>query len=260
MAPPLDGTKIDINHSLKEIGLTNSEAKVYLALLKIGLASKTRIIANARIASSKIYEVLDKLMDKGLVSMIIKNNVRNYEAAPVRRIKDFIQEKKEKLQKEEDIISNIIPLLTNLKEEGAQTTAEIFRGWKGIENVYATLIEKMKTGEEAYILGASRGTDSERTKNFFLKYSRITKAKRISTKIIFNENSRRYIEEMEKELKIRFNKKFLQKNTCVEIAIANENTGIVILKEEPIVILIKDKETADSFVVYFKELWNVSKD
>jgi sugar-specific transcriptional regulator TrmB len=251
---------MDINHSLKEIGLTNSEAKVYLALLKVGLSSKSRIITHARIASSKIYEVLDKLMDKGLVSMIIKNNVRNYEAAPVERIKDFIREKKEKLQKEEEIISNIIPLLTNLKEEGHQTTAEIFRGWKGIENVYSTLIDRMRTGEEAYILGASKGTDSERTKNFFLKYARITQAKKISTKIIFNEDSRSYINEMERELKIRFNKRFLQKNTCVEIAIANENIGIIILKEDPIVILIKDKETAESFVVYFKELWNVSKD
>ena len=31
------------------------------------------------------------------------------------------------------------------------------------------------------------------------------------------------------------------------------------LKEEPLVILIKDEETAASFIAYFKELWNIAK-
>ena len=64
---------------------------------------------------------------------------------------------------------------------------------------------------------------------------------------------------MEKELKIKLNKKFLFKTTPVEIAITNNITAIIILKEEPIITLIHDKETAESFVTYFNELWKIAK-
>jgi len=30
-------------------------------------------------------------------------------------------------------------------------------------------------------------------------------------------------------------------------------------KEEPIVILIQDKETSESFITYFTELWEIAK-
>lgn len=251
---------MEINSALEEIGLTGSEIKVYLALIKIGQATKGPIVTTSKIAASKIYEVLDKLMDKGLVSVIIKNNVRNYEAAPLERIRDYLKEKKEKIAREEKLMDNLIPLLANMQKDKGQTSAEIFNGWKGIENVYASLIDKMRRGDKAYILGASTGINVERTKDFFYKYARISKERGIYTKIIFNENSRVYVKEMEKEAKIKFNKKFSSKNTNMEIAINSNAVGIVILKEEPTVILIKDKETAESFIAYFNMLWDIAKE
>ena len=83
---------------LEEIGLTKSEIKVYLALLEIGSSSKGPLVKKANITSSKIYEVTDKLIEKGLVSYIIKNNVKYFSAAPPSRIKDYIEEKREKIE------------------------------------------------------------------------------------------------------------------------------------------------------------------
>ena len=71
---------------LKEIGLTDSEIKVYVALLEIGSSSKGPIVDKSGVASSKIYELLEKLMQKGLVSQVIKSNVKYFEAAPPKRL------------------------------------------------------------------------------------------------------------------------------------------------------------------------------
>ena len=65
---------------LEEIGLTKSEVKTYLALLEIGSSSTGDIVEKAQVASSKIYEILDKLSQKGLVSFIIKSGVKYFEA------------------------------------------------------------------------------------------------------------------------------------------------------------------------------------
>jgi len=64
-----------IENILKEIGLTEGEIKIYLALLELGSSSITSIIKRSGISGSKAYEVLDRLAKKGLVNFIIKNNI-----------------------------------------------------------------------------------------------------------------------------------------------------------------------------------------
>ena len=78
-------------------------------------------------------------------------------------------------------------------------------------------------------------------------------------KVIFNETARKYAATLESEAKITLDKKFLFKTTPVEVAVANDMTAIVMLKTEPLVILIHDKETAESFITYFEELWKIAK-
>ncbi len=246
--------------SLKTIGLTDSEIKVYLALLKLGISAKGEILREARIAPSKIYHVLDKLMDKGLVSLIIKNNVKRFSAAPVSRIKDYLDKKKEELEEEEKAISKILPNLESLQRKHLEkTTAEIFFGWKGMETVYSSIIDGAKKGQTAYVLGASKGADPEKSKRFFAKYGAKAHQGGIKINVLFNESSRQYAYESEKEAGIKYSKRFLPITTPVEIAIIRGKTAIVMLKEEPLVILIHDRETSESFLSYFEQLWKIAK-
>ena len=78
----------------------------------------------------------------------------------------------------------------------------------------------------------------------------------LKIKIIYNENSRPYASEIEKESGIQFNKRFLFKTTPVETTTAEDFTLIVMLKKEPLVILIKDKDS----IAIEVPIWSVSKD
>src|SRR3989344_4860325 len=246
---------------LRNIGLTKSESKVFIALLKIGdFTSKGKIVDESKIAPSKLYDILNKLIEKGLVSTIIKNNIKHFIAANPEKLLDYIANKKTQIAKEEKSIKQILPELRDIYASlKKKVIAEVFIGWKGMENVYSTSLESMKKSDKIYILGASEGSNQEKTKEFFLKYSQRAKQKGVSVNVIFNENAKSYVKSMEKELKIKLNKKFLFKTTPVEIAITNNITAIIILKEEPIITLIHDKETAESFVTYFNELWKIAK-
>ena len=53
---------------LEHIGLTKNEVKVYLALLDTGLTTTSAIIKETCINTSKVYESLERLLKKGLVS------------------------------------------------------------------------------------------------------------------------------------------------------------------------------------------------
>ena len=196
---------------LQKIGLTESETKVYLALLKIGdFTSKGKILKEAKIAPSKVYHILNKLLDKGLVSTIIKNNVKHFAAAPPSRIQDYLLTKKQEIVEQEKTANSLLPKLEETyKSFQKESTAEIFKGWQGMETVYFTVINSCKSGETAYVLGASQGSDPEKTTKFFKKHGLKTLQKGIKVKIIYNENSRDYVKLLEKESGMKFNKKFL---------------------------------------------------
>ncbi len=247
---------------LQTLGLSSSEAKVYLALLKIGqFSSKGAILKETNTAPSKIYHVLDKLIQKGLVSTLVKRNIKHFAAAPPARLKEYLTSKKQQLAKEELLAEELLPQLESMyKTVQERVTAEIFLGWQGMETAYSTILSGLKKHQTAYILGASEGVNPEKTKRFFLKYSIKAQLKGINVRCIFNENAREYVKELEHETKSKLNKKFLFKTTPVEVSVANETSAIVMLKEEPIVILIRDKETAQSFVTYFEELWKIAKE
>ena len=98
------------NEILKEIGLQDSEIKVYISLLKLKEATPSQITQYTGLHRSNIYDIIEKLKEKGLVSFVIKNNVKYFRASHPSKILDFIKEKEEK-------ISTILPELINLSQE-----------------------------------------------------------------------------------------------------------------------------------------------
>ncbi len=101
---------------LEDIGLTKGEIKVYLTLLKLGETTTGRIIDEAQISSGKIYEILDKLLKKGLVSFIIKEKTKYFQASNPNRILDFLHEKEKLIKIKETELIKEIPLLLKIQE------------------------------------------------------------------------------------------------------------------------------------------------
>ena len=64
----------------RKIGLTEGETKVYFALLKLGEATIGNIGKESKVSKSKLYDILDKLIARGLVGHVIKNKVRHFAA------------------------------------------------------------------------------------------------------------------------------------------------------------------------------------
>ena len=252
---------MDLNDSLKEIGLTDSESKVYLALLKLGTSAKGAILKETKTAPSKIYHVLEKLKEKGLVSEFLKNKVKQFSAASPERIRDYLEKKKESVVKQEAALSKVLPQLKKVEGIGVGSiSAEIFYGWQGMEMAYYEMFKVAKKGDTHRVIGASKGANMEKTKEFYVRIgSRLVKKKDIELKILFNESSREYAAQAQKEAEINYNMKFLSITTPVEISVIQNITAIVRHAETPLVFLIRDKETAKSFLQYFEELWKQGK-
>jgi len=248
-----------IESTLENIGLTKNEIKIYLALLELGQTTSGAIIKKTGIHTSKVYDGLERLLEKGLVTYVIISNTKNFKAVDPDRLMDFLEEKKRKISEEEQQIREVLPrlkLMQGLVKD--ETQAEIFQGWKGLETVYSLLRKTVKKGDTNYVLGASKGEDEETVKKFFNKHLSLLALKKIKQKIIYNEEARENIHEQHKHPEL-FEVKYMQNTTPAEINIWADKVMIVILTKKPTAILISNPKVAESYKTFFNLLWEAAK-
>ena len=71
---------------LKQIGLLDAEIEIYLAVLRLGSTSVTALYKETAIHRTHIYDLLEKLKEKGLVSEFLQSGVKYFQATPPRKL------------------------------------------------------------------------------------------------------------------------------------------------------------------------------
>lgn len=241
---------------LEEIGLTKSEVKVYLALLELGSSSTGKIIDKSKASSSKIYEILDRLMQKGLASFIIKSGIKYFEAASPQRIMDYMKEKERKFNEQKSELKKLLPEL-ELKRTISKYKSEatVFKGMKGMETAFNDVFKVLKKGDTMYVYVV--GEVEERMNDFFIRhYTRRSKVG-IKTKTIFSEAGRKWYE-LRKHIK-NFEGKVIpsQSTSPATICVYGAKTLIRIGNPDDLInVLIDNENCAKAFLQQFEELWD----
>jgi sugar-specific transcriptional regulator TrmB len=245
-----------IEDILLRAGLTKGECRVYLALLGLGESTVTSIAKSANVSLSKVYEILGNLIKKGLVGSISKNNVRHFSAADPERIADYLESKKQEIVKSEDEIKKALPLLKSKKgQTKPKEIAVLYEGYKGIQTFYETMLRDLGKDDIVYALGIPRYI-AERYEGYFLDWNKRRANKGISIKVLYEYDA---LEPANKRAKIpKTEIRFLSKEFKAPawIIITKNAVATIHLAEEPICIIVKDKNVIQSNLQFFNLLWN----
>jgi len=241
---------------LKEFGVTEKEAKLYLALLKLGSATSGELMRELGYYSKTIYQILDKLMAKGLVSYIIKANIKYFEAVDPEKFLDILKEQEVQLKTKEEKIKKIMPELKAIRKLAkAPQEANVYVGKKGLKSIFE---DQLKQKGEILVLGG--GGNFKRAFEFYYDQWHKKRIKeKIKLKLLWNEKLRNKKKEI---LRIPLLEvKFLPKefDNPAPAIIYNDKVAITIWSEIPIATLIRSKEVANSYRSYFKLLWGIAK-
>jgi HTH-type transcriptional regulator, sugar sensing transcriptional regulator len=243
-----------IKEALEKIGLTSGEINVYLALTGLGASSTRNIIKKSKVSGSKVYEVLDRLIDKGLVSYIIKNGVRYFEATRPERILDFLEEKSKEIESEKESIQKIIPELILKAASNPRSEAKIFTGWEGVKTANDDIVRTLKKGEEWLEMGLSEQPKS--WERYFQHKQQLRIKKGIIHKILINEV---YKDFGEKRASLELTEvKYLPKSISMPsstVIYANKIIIFIPYSDTPMAIMIESKDVAESYRKYFYALW-----
>jgi len=226
---------------LQELGLINSEAKVYLALLENGPSLAGQISRKTGIHRRNIYDITERLIKKGLIGYIVKNNRRLFEAANPERLKEILEEKQQQLAEN---LPELNLLYTKTKEK--QET-NFYKGTEGLKTVF----QDQLNCKEILILGASSSA-SEILPFYFKWYDKDRIKNKIKVRIISSDKLK----------KIPLSKiRYLSQKYANPLAINiyKNKVAIILWQKQPIAIVIKQQEIADSYKKYFELMWKIAK-
>ena len=247
-----------VEQALQRIGLTEGEVKVYFALLELGSTTTGKLIKKSGISGSKVYEVLDRLISKGLANFIIKNGVKYFEAADPNRILDFLEEKEKQIEREKSSIKKIIPDLILKQRATQKSEAKIYTGLEGLKTANEDIIKTLKRGEEWLSMGLTEQPKAWEV--YFTKRQKVRAQKGIRHMHLLNERYKSLYEQRKKlpHTEFRFLPKEFEMPTSTEIY-DDKVTIMVLTKESPMAIMIENEAIASSFKKYFHALWKFAK-
>lgn len=226
---------------LQGLGLEPKEAKVYLALVDLGETTATRLAEEAGVDRTLVYQLTAKLIERGLATYIVKNNVRHFSASDPDILLKNVQEKEQQLK-------GVLPdLKARHLRRRQQTTVEIYRGREGVATILKMIVRE---GQPYCILGGAQEACAIfelQNRQFLAQAERL----RLPGKILARRSDSFFIGRNEE---YRFvPDSFLSSTTMV---VWGEKTGIFVWSEPYYVILIENGEIAKSNLTVFQYLWS----
>jgi len=198
---------------------------------------------------SRVYDSLERLQDLGLVSFVVKDFKKYFQAANPEKLLNYLDEKKE-------IVNQIIPELKKLEGmKKEEINASIYKGKEGIKTIHS---EMLKEGKEVYVLGA-KGMIFKELPYFIPNFEKERIKKKIKFTLIYDKKE---IKDFEKDIIKRrlFGGKSLpvgfESNSVVNIF--GSKVVIVLWKDYPSAFMIDNKEVADSFRKWFEFMYKKS--
>ena len=243
---------------LEQIGLSRNEIKVYFALLELEQSSATPIVRKSGVPNSKVYPTLEKLIKKGLVSFVIKNNVKYFQASDPKHLINILSDKEKQIELQKTEIEELIPQIALKKSFGKNTQeATVYEGFEGMKTASNNIILSLQNDEEYCVFTLGDELKTPQLIRFFRDYHKKRIEKGIKTRLIANENLRGLFETQHnyQGMKTRFTKQEL----ATGIFIYADKVMTVVWGEMPTAFVISSQNNAAQYRKFFEETWEKAK-
>jgi len=239
--------------NLQVLGIPANEAKVYLALIQLKQSSAGEIIKTTNLHRSVVYESLDRLTDKKLISKTIKQNIAHFKPTNPEHIQ-------KRIKVQQALADQTIPELNNLLG-GHSPEINVYEGVESYRRFWLESVQTLPKGSTDYIAGAILGKWRKYMGDDLGLYMKTMAERKIIWQIIvFNKD------EIDLTLKKQFpdlhiyrllSRRFTKQGN---FNIFGDDTVILHSVTEPMIIEIKSKTMVKVFRDIFDILWDMGEE
>jgi len=243
------------------MGLTEKEAKAYLALLPLAKATAYTIATRSGLKKPTAHVILDNLVSKGFALKIPFKRIHYFIAKSPKECLTIAQEKI-------SIAENMLPeLMASQKKSDEKASVSYYEGLDGIKEMYGQLIKTMKNKPENkrdFVAFFAHQKDTpEFLQRYWLKSNEELNNNKIKRRAVttFDKSIQKYLEkETMKNFGLEMkalSEKDYSSNISIEIY---ENFTQIISHRHIQGILIENKDIANVMKQIFYLVWNLTKE
>ncbi len=247
---------------LQNIGLTDKQAKVYLAALELGEASVLEIAKKSGVNRATCYQAIEKLKNEGLVKEIKKNGKIKIVAEMPKKLLEILMDKRIKTERQIITLKKILPELESLYNY-SETKPKIrfFEGLDGLKEIYQDTLKGRH--KEILAFTAYHRADKELAR-WLDKYYIPERIKRnILARVIAPVSgfAQKYKQEDKKHKRQTLLIPAGKFPLSIEINIYGHKVAIIsFVKQEMVGVVMESKEVANTFRLIFQLAWRGAED
>lgn len=231
------------------LGYSKNEAQVFLCLLEGGPSTCGPICQRTGLYRVMVYQVLEKLSRRGLVSYFLRNNRRVFQAENPDKI---LSELTERQFQASGLVSDL-KLLS--PRPSASDGVCLYEGIYGIKSAQENYLASMEQKKGEYLMFGASFALHERMDAFFNYFHERRSRLSIPARLLFNENGRPFGRLKKKYAPVQV--RYLPQNVITPswTSIYDDKMLIGVFKEKPVALFIQDPVLVDSYRNYFELLW-----
>jgi len=236
--------------NLREVGFSEGQIAVYSAILELGTSTLKKIQDKTSIERRNIYDILNKLIEKGVIIYTLEEGKKVYQCTHPNKIKEDIAAKKNALEKLEKQMPQISSLFEDIKLE---TRAQVFRGNESIK----ALLNEALQHEATYWIGGSSGIEQTNLKAWFKDWM---KKRAQQKKTMYDINS--YGTHLEDYKPNRYYKHCTLPQDLRSfnvILIFGNKVAQILWDKQPFAFVLESKEIKESYMKFFNYFWEESE-
>lgn len=244
---------------LQDIGLSEKEARVYVASLEIGKATADQLAKQAKVVRPTVYVQLESLMQKGLVSKYEDGKKTFFVPESPDYLKRFFELKRREFEVREKELETLLPGLTRMFEgAGERPAVRFFDGKVGVATLRENLLSLPAGTDLRFIYchdalarvysEPDRRSHAQKraTKGINLRSVYTRKEGPFAPDDIVPNTERRYIS-------------YEKMPITSDMYIYNNTVAIIALQKKIFGVVIESEEIAQTMRIFFELLWGLGE-
>jgi sugar-specific transcriptional regulator TrmB len=249
--------------NIEDLGLSNKEARVYVASLMLGPSGVQAVADFSGIKRVTTYVILESLVTLGLVSQSIKGKKTLFIAEDPANLKRLLEKKEQEVKDQKHNLETILPDLIGLKALPKESTSvRFYEGAEGIKGLFATFYSTYN-GKIETVYGIS---NIDQLHSFFPELAAISAhpgrvEHNLRSKFLYTSERGAIYQESDKATG-RISR-FVPMNKYPisgDISIIGDYVIILsLIGQHPLGITINSSEIAKSMRVFFDMIWDAAE-
>ena len=126
----------DLREVLTKLGLTDTETRMYLAMLQLGPESVQNIARKAGVSRTAAYDLIDALQAKGLASTFQKGKKKYFSAEDPDKLDDYFKGRMVEMKGQLDVLKRLMPELRVMSVGGGRPRVRFYTGEEGLRALF----------------------------------------------------------------------------------------------------------------------------